>query len=126
MLTGEPNAIVAADKLLELGPKFVVVKKGQHGAILKHPDGVCVLPAYPAKTVIDPTGAGDSFAGAFMAYLANKGDTSFKSLKTAMVYGTMVASFTIEAFSVERLKQIKRADIDKRFDEFTRMLRIEN
>ena len=125
MLTGEPNAVVAADKLLEMGPTFVVVKKGQHGAILKHPDGVCVLPAYPAKTVIDPTGAGDSFAGAFMAHLASTDDTSFDSLKTAMAYGTTVASFTIEAFSVERLQQIKRADIDARFAEFTSMLKID-
>jgi sugar/nucleoside kinase (ribokinase family) len=124
MLTGEPNAVVAADKLIEMGPKFVVVKKGQHGAILKHPDGTCVLPAYPAKTVIDPTGAGDSFAGAFMAHLAKTDDTSFNSLKTAMAYGTTVASFTIEAFSVERLQQIKRADIDQRFKEFTGMLKI--
>lgn len=126
MLTGEPNAVVAADKLLEMGPKFVIVKKGQHGAILRHPDGTCVLPAYPAKTVIDPTGAGDSFAGAFMAHLANTDDTSFNSLKTAMAYGTTVASFTIEAFSVERLQQIKRADIDQRFDEFTAMLKIDH
>jgi sugar/nucleoside kinase (ribokinase family) len=124
MLTGEPNAVVAADILIEMGPKFVVVKKGQHGAILKHPDGTCVLPAYPAKTVIDPTGAGDSFAGAFMAHLAKTDDTSFNSLKTAMAYGTTVASFTIEAFSVERLQQIKRADIDQRFKEFTGMLKI--
>ncbi|GAB4197850.1 MAG: PfkB family carbohydrate kinase [Phycisphaeraceae bacterium] len=124
MLTGEPNAVVAAEKLIELGPKFVVVKKGQHGAILMHPDGVCVLPAYPAKTVIDPTGAGDSFAGAFMAYLAQKDDTSFDSLKSAMAYGTVAASFTIEAFSVERLKQISRDDIDRRLDEFTKMLKI--
>ncbi len=107
-----------------MGPTFVVVKKGQHGAILKHPDGVCVLPAYRAKTVIDPTGAGDSFAGAFMAHLASTDDTSFDSLKTAMAYGTTVASFTIEAFSVERLQQIKRADIDARFKEFTSMLKI--
>ena len=126
MLTGEPNAVVAADKLIAMGPKFVVVKKGQHGAILKHPDGVCVLPAYPAKTVIDPTGAGDSFAGAFMAYLAHTDDTSFDSLKTAMAYGTTVASFTIEAFSVERLQKLTRADIDKRFKEFTDMLRIDD
>jgi sugar/nucleoside kinase (ribokinase family) len=125
MLTGEPNAIVAADKLLKMGPTFVVIKKGQHGAILKHPDGVCVLPAYPAKTVIDPTGAGDSFAGAFMAHIAQVDDTSFKTLKQAMAYGTTVASFTIESFSVERLQQITRADIDKRFAEFTDMLRIE-
>ena len=125
MLTGEPNAIVAADKLLEMGPTFVVVKKGQHGAILKHPDGTCVLPAYPAKTVIDPTGAGDSFAGAFMATLASRDDTSFNTLKKAMAYGTTVASFTIEAFSVERLQQITKADIDRRYDEFTAMLRIE-
>lgn len=125
MLTGEPNAVVAADKLIAMGPKFVVVKKGQHGAILKHPDGVCVLPAYPATTVIDPTGAGDSFAGAFMAHLAHTDDTSFDSLKTAMAYGTTVASFTIEAFSVERLQKITRADIDKRFKEFTDMLRID-
>ncbi len=124
LLTGKTNAIEAADELVKRGPTFVVVKKGAHGAILRHRDGYAVLPAYPSTRVIDPTGAGDSFAGGMMAYLCATDDTSLPSLKKAMAYGTMVASYTIEAFSIQRLTEISRQDIDSRFAEFANMLEI--
>ena len=124
LLTGEPNAVVAADRLLEMGPSFVIVKKGAHGAILRHQGGTVALPAYPSRQVVDPTGAGDSFAGGFMGFLANtSGEASdFHALKTAMAYGTMVASFTIEAFGPERLRTLKRDEINARYREFATMM----
>ena len=124
MLTGEANAVVAADRLLEMGPSFVIVKKGAHGAILRHTEGTVAMPAFPSRRVVDPTGAGDSFAGGFMGFLANTaGEASdFHALKTAMAYGTMVASFTIEAFGAERLKSLTRDEINGRYREFSKML----
>ncbi|QDU33100.1 putative sugar kinase YdjH [Poriferisphaera corsica] len=124
LLTGESNVIVAAEKILELGPKFVVVKKGAHGAYLKHAGGACALPAYPTKQVIDPTGAGDSFAGGMMGYLTGADDLSFESLRKAIAYGTIVASFNIEDFSLGRLKTLSREELDKRYAAFCEMLTI--
>jgi len=118
LLAGEPNLIRAADKILEMGPRVVVVKKGESGSIMLDSEGeIFILPAYPARQVGDPTGAGDSFAGALMGYLASQGfpDRAYsKALKTAIAYGTVVASFTIEDFSLAGLTSISRADIDKR------------
>jgi len=125
MLTEQANIVRAADAILELGPKFVVIKKGEHGALLGHADGRAVLPAYPAHHVVDPTGAGDSFAGGMMGHLAATCDYSIRGLRTAMAYGTMVASFNIEAFSLERLKQIKRNHLDDRFQEYRSMMQID-
>jgi len=124
LLTKESNIVCAASAILDLGPKFVVIKKGEHGALLRHINGQAVLPAYPAHKVVDPTGAGDSFAGGMMGHLAATGDHSIKSLRQAMAYGTMVASFNIEAFSLERLKQLTRNEIDTRFNEYRTMLDI--
>lgn len=126
LLTGESNAVKAADKVLELmggkagssQRKFVIVKKGEHGAILRHTEGTVVLPAYPSTQVKDPTGAGDTFASGFMGYIASQNDTSFATLRQALAYGTVVASFTIEKFSVGRLEEITRADIDARLKEY--------
>lgn len=128
MLTGKSDAVSAANALLAAGPRFVIVKKGEHGAILKHADGVVALPAWPSMDVVDPTGAGDSFAGGFMGYLAaNDSDGSdFSALKHAIAYGTMVASFTIEAFSVGRLKQLSRDEINQRFDRYASMLQLQS
>ncbi len=117
-LTGESNVIKAADAVLAMGPRFVVVKKGEHGAILRHQDGTGVLPAYPADAVIDPTGAGDSFASGMMGYLASVDDVSINAIRRAMAYGTVVASYTIEKFSTDRLAEIERSHIDQRLDEF--------
>ncbi len=107
-----------------MGPKFVVIKKGEHGAFLLHEDGIAALPAFPARDVVDPTGAGDSFAGGMMGYIAETGDASLKNLRRAMAYGTVVASYNIESFSLNRLQEIDRKDIDSRLKEFSGMLTV--
>ena len=115
MLTEERNIYIAGAKLRDLGPKFVIVKKGSHGAILFGPEGqLFSLPAYPVEDLQDPTGAGDSFAGALTGYLADKNATDFDSIKQAMVYATVTASFTVEAFSSDSLESAGRAGIDER------------
>ncbi len=128
LLTGKANTVTAGRHILEMGPKFVVIKKGEHGALLVHKDGIAALPAYPTETVIDPTGAGDSFAGGMMGHLANAkvgaNPGSFESLRRALVHGTVVASFNIEAFSLQRLMQISRKDLDRRFEEYSAMVRV--
>jgi len=122
MLTEESNIVNAADAILKLGPKFVVIKKGEHGALLRHADGHAVLPAYPAANVVDPTGAGDSFAGGMMGSLAASGELSLPSLTKAMACGTVVASYLIEAFSLTKLQEIDRATIDARLNEYRAMM----
>ncbi len=123
-LTGESNLIVASKKILELGPTFVVIKKGEHGCLLQHRDGCAVLPAYPATQVIDPTGAGDSFAGGMMGHIAAIGNAQLPTLRKALALGTVVASYNIEAFSLGRLKQITKADIDARLREYQALVDI--
>ncbi|HRQ71998.1 MAG TPA: PfkB family carbohydrate kinase [Phycisphaerales bacterium] len=126
--TGLRNTVAAGRRLLDFGPRFVVVKKGEHGAILVHRDGIAALPAYPAERVVDPTGAGDSFAGGLMGFLASSRDaaepTAFDAVRRAMAHGTVIASFTIEAFSLDRLASLSRAEIDARFAEYQQMLRL--
>ena len=124
LLTGKSNIVQAAERIVEMGPKFVVIKKGEHGAFLLHEDGMSALPAFAARDVVDPTGAGDSFAGGMMGHLAAAGDHSLKSLRRAMAYGTIVASYNIESFSLERLTQIDRGQIDERLGEYSRMLSV--
>lgn len=121
-LTGKTNIIRAAEAVLEMGPKFVVIKKGEHGAFLKSGDNLIALPAYTARDVVDPTGAGDSFAGGMMGYLSATGDLSINALRKAMAYGTVVASYNIESFSLGKLQTISRKEIDQRLAEYTRML----
>jgi sugar/nucleoside kinase (ribokinase family) len=122
-LTGTTNAVAAAEAIAAMGPAFVIVKKGEHGAIARHRDGWIALPAYPSNAVVDPTGAGDSFAGAMMGHLAaTGGDVSLSNLKKALAYGTVVASYNIEDFSLGRMLDLKREEIDTRYDEFTAML----
>lgn len=124
-LTGKSNLVLAAEAIHKLGPKFVVIKKGEHGAFLMHTDGMAALPAYAARDVVDPTGAGDTFAGGMLGYLASNGDDfSLAALQRAMAYGTIVASYNIESFSLERLKTISRGDLDQRLETFRRMLHI--
>jgi len=116
MLAKECNLIKAGEAILTMGPGVVILKKGQSGSIMCNADGEkFILPAYPATDVKDPTGAGDSFAGGFMGYLAQIGKVDFETLKAAMAYGTVVASFTIEGFSLSGLTSISRTDIDRRF-----------
>ena len=117
MLAVESNLIKAAEKILGMGPRIVVIKKGESGSIIYSNSGErFLLPAFPTDEVKDPTGAGDSFAGAIMGYLAENDKTDFESLKTALVYGTIAASFAIADFSLTGLTSITRADIDNRFE----------
>jgi len=122
LLTGEENLVRAGRAVLKLGPRFVVVKKGEHGAMFFSGEESCVLPAYPTCHVVDPTGAGDCFAGGMMGYLAEQGNYEPKTLKQALAYGTVVASFCVEDFSLDRLKQIDRAAIESRMADYRQML----
>jgi len=117
MLAVKSNLIRAADAILEMGPDVIIIKKGESGSVMCTADGKrFVLPAYPAEDVKDPTGAGDSFAGALMGYLAGVDRADFESMKTAVAYGTVAASFTIADFSLQGLTSISKTDIDKRFE----------
>jgi sugar/nucleoside kinase (ribokinase family) len=122
LLTGEDNLVRAGREVRAMGPAFVVIKKGEHGAMFFSQHETYVLPAYPTPTVVDPTGAGDSFAGGMMGYLAQQGNFEPKTLKEAMAYGILVASFTVEDFSLDRLASISREDLDQRMEEYRRML----
>lgn len=117
-LTGERNLIRAGNKALDLGPKVVIVKKGEHGAFLFSTYLFHAMPAYPVEEVIDPTGAGDSFAGGLMGYLARTGQVSIGTIKRAMAYGTVAASFTVGSFGTKSLAQAGREDFDLRCQEF--------
>ena len=122
-LTGEANAIVAGRALRRHGCKTVIVKKGEHGAVLFHEEGMFALPAYPVTELRDPTGAGDSFAGAMLGYLAAAGSTDFATLKQAMIYGTAVASLTVEAFSTDRLAKAGCREIRARRKELLKLIK---
>jgi sugar/nucleoside kinase (ribokinase family) len=124
LLTGEDNLVRAGLAVRRLGPKFVILKKGEHGAMLFSADGVFVLPAYPTENIVDPTGAGDSFAGGILGHLTTSGDPSPKTLRQAMAYGAVIASCTVEGFSLEGLKRVERPEIDRRFQEYRAMLTI--
>ena len=127
LFTGKRNPVTAGRHLLELGPRFVVIKKGEHGCILVHRDGLCALPAYPTEHVVDPTGAGDSFAGGLMGRLASRGGDdlgSYESVREALAHGTIVASFNVESFSLERMRGISKIDVDTRFADFASMMRL--
>ena len=122
MLADDENLIRAGHKVREMGPKFVIVKKGEHGAIFFSARETYVLPAYPTEQVIDPTGAGDSFAGGMMGYLAEQKELTPEILKRAMAYGIVTASFTVEDFSLDRLKDLDRSGLEQRFEEYKSML----
>ncbi|MFO0832198.1 MAG: PfkB family carbohydrate kinase [Phycisphaerales bacterium] len=133
LLTGKKNPVTAARHILEMGPRFVVVKKGEHGCILVHRDGLAALPAYPTENVVDPTGAGDTFAGGMMGSLAATAVAapggvldagSFEHVRRALVYGTVTASFTVESFSLDRLRGMTRKDLDARYHEYAAMVRV--
>ena len=122
LLTSETNMLRAGEAIRKMGPKFVIVKRGEYGAMLFSDDGVYVLPAYPTPTVIDPTGAGDSFAGGVMGYLASDDSPPPGRLRRAMAYGTVVASLTVEGFGLDRLQSTSREDIDERLNRYQDML----
>ncbi len=120
-LTKEDNVIAALPKLHKLGPRYVIIKKGEHGAILSSPKGMFVAPAYPLKKLVDPTGAGDSFAGGLMGHLATARGPIEANLRRAMIYGSVVASFCCEGFGLTRTTAIKRAHIDQRVRELEKL-----
>lgn len=122
LLTGEENLVLAGHKVRELGPRFVVVKKGEHGAMFFSKHETYVLPAYPTEDVIDPTGAGDSFAGGMMGFLAEQDNFEPVTLKRAMAYGILVASYNVEDFSLDRMQKIDRDDIERRMEKYQKML----
>jgi cytidine kinase len=122
-LTGQHALLRAARSLLEMGPRHVLIKKGEHGSILFSRDRTFLMPAYPLETVQDPTGAGDSFAGGFMGALASMGDIDETAIRKAMLYGSIVASFGVEAFSLDRLAMLDQGQVEKRAALFREMLR---
>ena len=123
LFTGDSNLMRAAQAILRYGPKRVIIKKGEHGAFSITESSFFSAPAYPLTQVTDPTGAGDSFAGGMMGYIASVGDTSEETVRSAMVYGTVIASFNIEDFSVNRQKCIQFSDISSRYDELREAIR---
>ncbi|MBM3875314.1 MAG: sugar kinase [Verrucomicrobia bacterium] len=123
-LAGEDNVIAAAKRIHKLGPRFVIVKKGEHGSILSGPGGFFVAPAYPLHRVVDPTGAGDSFVGGVMGYLASRRGPVEANLRRAMLYGAVVASFCCEGFGLNRTTRVTRAQIESRFLELAGLARI--
>jgi sugar/nucleoside kinase (ribokinase family) len=122
-LTKEDNVFAALRKIHRLGPKYVIIKKGSHGSILSGPRGCFLCPAYPLARVVDPTGAGDSFVGGLMGYLASANGPVDDHIRRAMVYGSVVASFCCEGFGVNRTTRVRRADIDRRVRELERLTR---
>jgi sugar/nucleoside kinase (ribokinase family) len=122
MLTEQINLVRAGWKVLDLGPQFVIIKKGEHGALFLSRSQTFVMPAYPVAEVVDPTGAGDSFAGGFMGYLASVGNADMASLKKAMAYGTVVASLAVEDFSLRRFQRTDREEIDRRLAAYQEMM----
>ncbi|CAN5757099.1 PfkB family carbohydrate kinase [soil metagenome] len=121
-LSGEVSLVKAAHKILTMGPKFLIIKKGEHGALLFHENHVFFAPALPLEEVFDPTGAGDTFAGGFIGHLAKTKDISFENMKTAIIVGSAMASFCVEKFGPERLKEVTRTDIDERLSEFVQLV----
>jgi len=117
-LSGEHSLVKAARKIQEMGPKFLIIKKGEHGALLFYNDKIFSAPALPLEDVFDPTGAGDTFAGGFIGYLARINDISFESMKAAVIIGSAMASFCVEKFGPTRMKELTPADIDTRVKDF--------
>ena len=127
LLTGKENLVEAGEAVLGMGPRFAIVKKGEHGSMYFGRDEqgaleAFVLPAFPTREVVDPTGAGDSFAGGMMGYLVEQDKVDGATLKSAMAYGTVVASFNVEGFGLDQVKKIDRDTINSRLDEYKRML----
>src|SRR5690606_21789669 len=118
-LSGEYSLVKAAKKILQMGPKYLIIKKGEHGALLFHEDLIFSAPALPLADVFDPTGAGDTFAGGFIGYLAKIGTINFNNMKNAIIFGSALASFCVEKFGTERIENLGQEDISARLREFT-------
>lgn len=124
-LSGEYSLVKAAKKIHTFGPKYVIIKKGEHGALLFHDGKIFAIPALPLEEVFDPTGAGDTFAGGFAAYLTKKGDFSFETMKSALIVGSALASFTVEKFGTEKLQEVTSEDINQRINQFKELTTFE-
>jgi sugar/nucleoside kinase (ribokinase family) len=124
-LSGEYSLVKASKKILEMGPKYLIIKKGEHGALLFNNKHVFFAPALPLEEVFDPTGAGDTFAGGFIGYLASTRDISFDNMKRAIIYGSAMASFTVEKFGIERLLELNKQQIQERIKLFIELSRFE-
>ncbi|MCC6760084.1 MAG: sugar kinase [Chitinophagaceae bacterium] len=124
-LTNEFSLVKAARKIMDMGPKYLIIKKGEHGALLFHEDSVFFAPALPLEDVFDPTGAGDTFAGGFMGWLAKTGDISFQNMKTAIIVGSAMASFCVEKFGPQRMQELTKAEIDARIQQFVNLVQFD-
>lgn len=124
-LSGEYSLIRAARKIIAMGPKYLVIKKGEHGAMLFNENSVFFAPALPLEEVFDPTGAGDTFAGGFIGYLAKTGDVSFENMKRAIIYGSAMASFTVEKFGTEGLLDLTSSELNERLNQFSEMMQFD-
>lgn len=124
-LSSQYSLVSAAKAIMEMGPKYLIIKKGEHGALLFYEEQVFFAPALPLEVVFDPTGAGDTFAGGFIGHLARTKDTSFENMKSAIIIGSAMASFCVEKFGTNRLKELKREDIDNRIQRFKELTKFE-
>lgn len=124
-LSGEYSLVTAAQKIMEMGPKYVVIKKGEHGALLLHENDMFYAPAMPLAEVFDPTGAGDTFAGGFTGFLAKTADYSFENMKTAIIYGSALASFCVEKFGTERMQNLDKKEVHQRLQQFKSLTQFE-
>lgn len=124
-LSGEYSLVKAARKILTMGPKYLIIKKGEHGALLFHEDKVFSAPALPLAEVFDPTGAGDTFAGGFIGYLAKVGTINFNNMKNAIIYGSALASFCVEKFGTEKIKNLTKEEVAARVQEFVNLAKFE-
>jgi sugar/nucleoside kinase (ribokinase family) len=120
-LSGEYSLVNAAKKIHEMGPKYVVIKKGEHGALLFNNENMFYAPALPLAEVFDPTGAGDTFAGGFCGYLSKTGNISFENMKSAIIYGSNLASFCVEKFGAERLQELTNIEVKERLEAFKKL-----
>ncbi|MDP1726910.1 MAG: PfkB family carbohydrate kinase [Bacteroidota bacterium] len=123
ILSGEYSLVKAAAKIQAMGPKFLIIKKGENGALLFSGKEVFFAPALPLEEVFDPTGAGDTFAGGFIGYLAKTGDISFENMKNAIIYGSAMASFCVERFGTERIIDLQQSELEERINQFKRLVR---
>ena len=125
-LTGEPNILKASRMIHDMGPQTLVLKRGEYGVLLLTPDSIFTAPAYPLESVFDPTGAGDSFAGGFMGFLASCSELTAENYRRAIIFGSVMASFNVESFSLDRLRTLTRKEIDDRYRAFRRLTHFED
>jgi len=124
-LSKEYSLVKAAKKIMEMGPKYLIIKKGEHGAMLFHKNQVFFAPALPLEEVFDPTGAGDTFAGGFIGYLASTNDVSFENMKRAIIFGSAMASFCVEKFGTERIVKLSQKELNERVQQFVELVQFE-